>query len=270
MRVLTYNILNGGEGRADPLAEVILAQRPDVVTLIEADVPAVVERIARRLDMDYVIGRGQLDGSAVLSRWPIVRSVNHAALDAGLTRSFVEAVVRSPAGREWPVCAVHLQSGGTDAAEDGRLAELAIVLDRLGAHRAAGRPHLVCGDLNANAPYQRVDPARCKAKTRKSWAANGGRLPRRVVAALAAAGYLDTYHARHDESQEVVGSFDTQHPGQRVDYVFAFGVAASDVTGAWVEQDRLAKYASDHFPVGVEILEAEPPRRHRGTEKPQS
>jgi endonuclease/exonuclease/phosphatase family metal-dependent hydrolase len=25
------------------------------------------------------------------------------------------------------------------------------------------------------------------------------------------------------------------------------------IKSAWIEQDRLAKYASDHFPVGVEI-----------------
>ncbi len=257
MRLITYNILNGGEGRADPLAEVILAQRPDVVALVEADVPAVVERIARRLDMDHVVARGDLDASALLSRWPIRRTVNHAALAPAMTRSFLEAEVVSPTGQAWPIGVVHLQSGATDAAEDGRLAELAIVLDRLQRHRTAGTPHLLCGDFNSNAPYQRIDPARCKGKTRKAWTANGDRLPRRVVATLLAAGYLDAYHARHDEQRELVGSFTTQHPGQRVDYVFAHAVPADQIRDAWVEQDRLAKYASDHFPVGVEIGERE-------------
>ena len=257
MRVVSYNILNGGEGRADPLAEVLIAQRPDVVALVEADVPAVADRIARRLGMDYVVGRGQLgDGSAVLSRWPIRRSINHAALAPELTRSFLEAVVVLPSGREWPVGVVHLQSGATDAAEAARLTELAVVLDRLAGHRTAGRPHVLCGDFNANASYQRIDVAACKPKTRKSYAANGGHLPTRVVAALADHGYLDAYHARHDEGQQMVGSFTTRHPGQRVDYVFAFGVAPQQVRSAWVEQDRLAKYASDHFPVGVEFDEA--------------
>ena len=36
MRIVRYNILDGGEGRADPLAEVIEAQRPDLVALVEA------------------------------------------------------------------------------------------------------------------------------------------------------------------------------------------------------------------------------------------
>jgi len=34
MRVVSYNILTGGEGRADPLAEVLLAQRADVIALV--------------------------------------------------------------------------------------------------------------------------------------------------------------------------------------------------------------------------------------------
>ena len=37
MRIVSYNILDGGVGRADPIAEVLLAQRPDVVGLVEAD-----------------------------------------------------------------------------------------------------------------------------------------------------------------------------------------------------------------------------------------
>ena len=253
MRVLTYNILNGGEGRADPLAEVILAQRADVVALVEADVPAVVDRIARRLGWDYVVGRGQLDASAILSRWPIRRSVNHAALHPELTRSLVEAEVVAPTGDVWPVGVLHLQSGAIDAAEDARLAELAVALDCFAPHRAARRPHLICGDFNSNAAYQHVDVDRCKGKTRKAYAANGNRLPTRVVDAMLAAGYVDTYHARHAEGRGHVGSFTTRHPGQRVDYVFAFGVTPADVTAAWIEHDRLATYASDHYPVGASI-----------------
>jgi endonuclease/exonuclease/phosphatase family metal-dependent hydrolase len=36
-----------------------------------------------------------------------------------------------------------------------------------------------------------------------------------------------------------------------VDYIFTFGIDSP--RDAWIEQDRLARYASDHFPVGVEI-----------------
>jgi len=38
-----------------------------------------------------------------------------------------------------------------------------------------------------------------------------------------------------------------------VDYIFTYGIDARRLKNAKVEQDRLAKYASDHFPVMVEI-----------------
>jgi endonuclease/exonuclease/phosphatase family metal-dependent hydrolase len=50
-----------------------------------------------------------------------------------------------------------------------------------------------------------------------------------------------------------VGSFTTQNPGERVDHIFSFGVDPNRLAGAHVEHDRLAKYASDHFPVVLEI-----------------
>ncbi len=109
MRIVTYNILDGGEGRADPLAEVIEAQRPDVVALVEAEVPAVVERIARRLSMDFVSAAvGNKHASALLSRWPIKETINHAAITPGLSRSFLEATVQDPSGQEWPIGVVRI------------------------------------------------------------------------------------------------------------------------------------------------------------------
>ena len=52
---------------------------------------------------------------------------------------------------------------------------------------------------------------------------------------------------------ETTGTFSTEFPGQRVDYLFTFGVGRDRLKSAWVEQGPAAKEASDHFPVGVEI-----------------
>src|SRR5690349_20191113 len=103
MRVVSYNILDGGEGRADPLAEVIEAQRPDVVCLAEASDLAVVERIANRLKMDFVQACGRKKGaaSALLTRYTIRESVNHALLREGLSKSLLEATLVEPGGPEW-------------------------------------------------------------------------------------------------------------------------------------------------------------------------
>src|SRR3712207_3021190 len=78
MRVLSFNILDGGSDRALLLGDVIESQRPDLVALVEADDPAVVERLARRLHMDFIHAAGNTHASALLSRFPIRESINHA------------------------------------------------------------------------------------------------------------------------------------------------------------------------------------------------
>src|SRR5436190_5414970 len=78
VRFFSYNILDGGEGRADPLAEVIEAQRADCVALIEADNRDVLERISKRLQMHLIVAQGRRHAVALLSRFAIVSSTNHA------------------------------------------------------------------------------------------------------------------------------------------------------------------------------------------------
>jgi endonuclease/exonuclease/phosphatase family metal-dependent hydrolase len=253
MRLVSYNILDGGEGRADPLAEVILAQKPDVVALVECDNIDVLNRIASRLSMDFVHAQGKKHAAAILSRWTIRDSINHAALTKKIANSFVEATIVDPTRREWIVAATHLPAHALEKDETGREKELKFILKSLAEHREQERPHILCGDFNSNAPSQQIDPEKCKPATRKEWKANGGKVPRRVVQQLLDCGYVDSIRAINPEYADRTGTFTTQFPGQRVDYIFACGLAPSAVQSAWIEQDRLAKYASDHFPIGVEI-----------------
>jgi len=115
MRIVSYNILDGGEGREALLGEVIEAQRPDVVALVEADSRDVVERLARRLKMDFVHAPGNAHASALLSRWPVRESINHALLYPELSKSMLEATVVDPGRAEWVIGVVHLQMAGAVA-----------------------------------------------------------------------------------------------------------------------------------------------------------
>jgi exodeoxyribonuclease-3 len=253
MRIVSYNILDGGEGRADPLAEVIEAQRPDLVTLVEADCDPVVERIAKRLKMEYVHVEGKRHGAAVLVRGNILESVNHSVLRETLTDCVLEATV-SIVGQEWVVSAVHLHPHAKFENEAVREKEIGEILDIFALRRKGNRVHLLAGDFNANSPVQAIDGDKVKPRTKQEMAANGGVLPRTAVQKLLDAGYVDLYHARHPSEAAKMGSFTTQFPGQRVDYIFAFGIEPRRIGEAKIEQDRLAKYASDHFPVMAEIL----------------
>ena len=53
MRLLTYNIREGGLGRAALIADVIKSVNPDVVALQEAREPQVVQEIARLAGFEF-------------------------------------------------------------------------------------------------------------------------------------------------------------------------------------------------------------------------
>jgi endonuclease/exonuclease/phosphatase family metal-dependent hydrolase len=252
MRLVSYNILDGGEGRADPLAEVLIAQRPDIVALIEADNESVVWRIAQRLGMDAVIGHGKKHSVAILSRWPIVESINHALIRPELTGCFLEATMRQGGKQFWTIAALHLHPRAALADDHIRQNEIAAILNIYSEHRKHNHAHILAGDFNSDSPFQDIAIEFCKPATQKAWQENGNQLPRGAIQKLLIAGYIDTFQALNPTDAPRTGTFTTQHPGQRVDYCFAFGLN-SRLKHAWVEHDRLAAYASDHFPVGVEL-----------------
>lgn len=253
MRLISYNILDGGTGRVDLLTQVIAGQDPDIVALVEADDPAVVEEMARRLDMDFIHAPGNKKASALLSRWPICETINHAPLHQSLTKSLLEATVISPAGAEWILGVVHLHARATEEDESIREREIATVLQIFEPHRRANRPHLLAGDFNSNAPYQQIDPSRCKPGTRSAFESNGGYIPRRVVQRLLDAGYADSLYEKYPLIAQTAASFSTEFPGQRVDYIFTFNVDPNQIGSARVVYDAPARDASDHYPVWAEI-----------------
>ena len=253
MRLVSYNILDGGEGRAEALAEVIEAQRPDIVALVEADSAAVVERIAGRLKMEFVMAAGRRHGAAILARWPILESVNHSLLHEEFSDCVLEATLGAPLGVEWTLAAVHLHPRARVEDEERRIREIDRILELFAVHRKENRPHVLAGDFNANSPIQTIEPDKCKPRTREDIAANGGELPRAAIQKLLDAGYIDSLQALHGSAAGRMGSFTTQHPGQRVDYIFTHGIGPERLTEARIEQGRAAEFASDHFPVIAEI-----------------
>ncbi len=186
-------------------------------------------------------------------RGTILESVNHSLLREEFSDCVLEATVGGPDGAPWTLAAVHLHPRARLEDERRREREIEGILEIFGRHRKENRGHLLAGDFNANSPIQKVDPEKCKPRTREDIAANGGVLPRSAIQKLLDAGYVDSLQARHGAEAGMIGSFTTQFPGQRVDYIFAHGIESGRVREAKVEQDRLAKYASDHFPVVVEI-----------------
>lgn len=159
-RVLTYNILVGGKGRVDQLAKMISFSQADVVGMVEATDPHVIEALAQRLDMQYrMTGRGtyQRDWqTAVLSRLPIVDTQLHTRPDIFYRKHLLEVVLQEPAGTQFSVFVIHQPAGyrSRQGSSQIRRTEIQEILSIMS--RRQDSPHLLLGDFNSIAPGEQL------------------------------------------------------------------------------------------------------------------
>jgi endonuclease/exonuclease/phosphatase family metal-dependent hydrolase len=281
---MTYNILEGGTGRIDPLAEVIRLSGTDVVVVQEAlgeDGEKGFHKLADRVGMDRFLAENPRTGQAVgiLSRLGVKEVVNHAAMDGRFSRGCLHVIVEKPGARsqkpedggdemrehlrhgseyrpvapgpeDLVVIGVHLPPGELVENEEKRLSELAALFDV--AKLFQGREHVIAGDFNASHPSQKIELAKVRAKTRERVMSQGGIFPREVVRQMLEHGYADA-HALHHGASEFGTSFTTAHPAMRVDYVFVTAGLMPFVRGCEVFRPEMGRFASDHYPVVCEI-----------------
>lgn len=154
-RILSYNILVGATRRVNQLEAMISAANPDVVGLVEATNPQVVEELARRLNMQYVMSaypRHTQDWQvALLSRLPILESRTHSNPQM-MTKSVLEVQVEQTNGKPLTIFVTHLSAAfSTGWAGDAIRRREVRQLIRIMGHKR-GTPHLVMGDFNSLAP----------------------------------------------------------------------------------------------------------------------
>ena len=154
-RILSYNILVGGTRRVDQLTHMLQPARPDIIGLVEANNPYVVDELAKRLDMHAVMtarGKHSQDWQlALLTRLPIVYSKTHT--HAGLLgKPVLEVCVEEENGQQLTVFVTHLSAAFSKrrAGDNIRRREAQEVLHIM-AHKQ-GTPHLLLGDFNSLAP----------------------------------------------------------------------------------------------------------------------
>ena len=255
MRLLSYNIREGGVGRAEQIAEVISAASPDVVALQEARHPAVVERIATLAGFPYW-GSRPLHSTGFLSRVPVIEHgwrhpprTRHALLEVslgdGLPRVFV----------------LHLRAWFSKWNEQRRARELRGLLDgikdQLVREQHAFAFHVLCGDFNALAPGERFDPSPMPAWIRGMVWLSGRDIARSTIEMMGADGYADAWRTVHPDSEREPGyTFPVWNPHVRLDYVFTPAAYAARVKSCEVRRTpEVARAASDHFPLLVELTE---------------
>ena len=163
-RVLTYNILIGGTRRIDQIEQMIRAARPDVVGLVEATNPRVVEELAARLGMDYRLSGHAVHPNewqvALLSRLPITH-VQVYRRPGLLLKLLMEVGVQEEDGRPLTFFLTHLAASFSSSLRGGdstRREEAHEILRLMRAKR--GTPHLLMGDFNSLAPGDTLKASR--------------------------------------------------------------------------------------------------------------
>jgi exodeoxyribonuclease III len=228
VRVLTWNIWNGGDGRLDAIERVLRAQDADVVALQEANDRGAVEALAARLEMDLVYGEANSRFAvAWLSRLPVVRAENHR-------RAVLEKTLLAVELEDALLFATHLSAGRTRADEPRRIAEVEAVLSGVG-----GRECLLLGDFNAVHPDDEIGEPPAEEEL--------DHVSRRPIELVLEAGFTDCYRTLNPEARG--WTYLAHRPWARLDYVFAS-------PGWTVERCDVvldAGPASDHFPVIAEV-----------------
>ncbi len=158
LRVLTYNILLGGERREERIAGVLTRSGADVIALQEVQDNGLVASLATRLGMTAVSGApsdGGPLGLAVLTRLPLAAHRNHR--HAGMLRSHLEVTLTPGDGDRLRLHVVHLPArfGERAKGEARRMEELEHVLADIRGEPPM--PHLVVGDFNALAPGDHLE-----------------------------------------------------------------------------------------------------------------
>jgi endonuclease/exonuclease/phosphatase family metal-dependent hydrolase len=255
VRFLTYNIREGGIGRAEQLAEVISDARADFVALQEARDPATVERIAALADYTS-FGAQPGHSTGFLSRVPVLDfawrhppRTRHALLEVSLADGMPRVFV------------LHLRAWFSRWSEQQRARELRGLLDgirqQLLREENAFAFHVLAGDFNALAPGERFDPTPMPAWIRGMVWLSGRDIARSTIQMMQSDGYADAWRTTHrDVAQEPGYTFPVWHPHVRLDYVFAPAAYASQIRHCEVRRTPdAARTASDHFPLLVELAE---------------
>ncbi|MFL5509781.1 MAG: endonuclease/exonuclease/phosphatase family protein [Gemmatimonadaceae bacterium] len=253
MRLLTYNIREGGIGRVRAIAEVIADARPDFVALQEAWDPAVVKRLANFTGLQFC-GSQRRHSTAFLSRLPVVGfgwrhppRTRHAILEVslgdGLPRVFV----------------VHLRAWFSKWTERQRVRELrgllAGIKKQLVREKHSFAFHVLTGDFNALAPNERFDPSPMPRWIRGMIWLSGRDIARSTIEMMGNEGYADAWRTLHSNAAEKPGfTFPVWNPHVRLDYLFTPVAYASRLVSCEVRRvPDTTRMASDHFPLLVEL-----------------
>lgn len=250
LRLMTYNILNGGRGREQALREVLRHVQPDIAVLQEVRDPRPIEDWARSLGMQALIaGDRALFRLALLSRLPVVSWQAHRPFPPMLN-PFLEAEVESASGKRLWIYGVHLAPWYSALMELWRRWEIRAVLQRAQAHFQD--LCLLAGDFNTLGPSDTTRVQAMPLPLRLMIWSQGGRIYRFAIPEVLRAGFRDCFRALHPTDAGL--TLPASAPNARLDYIFASPSLLPYLRAcAVVREPDIVREASDHCPLVAEF-----------------
>src|SRR5215208_876297 len=107
LRVMTYNILDGGENREAHILDVMQTAKPDVVILQEVYTEKFMRFLAQSLRMNYYMGPGNNKRKvALLSKLPVLTFKSYHS-SFPIWRNFIDAEVEYEPNKTARIIGVH-------------------------------------------------------------------------------------------------------------------------------------------------------------------
>ena len=249
LRVMTYNILKGGTGRANEIRERIQRTNADVVILQEVTDLTVLTSLAESLRMQWFLGKGNRKTKvALLSRLPVL-SFN-SLHPFPIWHNVIETEVRYQAKQSLFLIGVHLIPHLWFGFELWRYLEVKYILAR--CKKFPGQPLLIAGDFNAIAPGDAVMVKTAPASIKAMLFLQGNHVFRFAIQTLLTAGFLDCFRFLHRNEKGF--TYPTSRPSTRFDYVFVNQIMQKNLAECWVaRRPNPVIEASDHDPVVAEF-----------------
>lgn len=249
LRVMTYNILDGGENRERYILEVIQTANPNVVILQEVFTEEFLKFLSQALGMKYHIGTGNKERKvALLSNFPVLTFKSHHPVFP-IWRNFIDAEIEYEPSKVARIIGVHPIANLGIIFEIWRFWEARYVLNQI--RSSQNKPCLIAGDFNAIAPKERV-----RTENMPNWLKwmiylQGNRVYYFSIGAFLSSGFIDSFRSLHSDDGFTLPP---PSPNSRLDYIFVNAQMKAYLKKCWVVQEpNSVILASDHYPVMAEF-----------------
>jgi exodeoxyribonuclease-3 len=249
MKLMTYNVLDGGAAGLDLVVDVIKQESPDYLTVNEANTfanndYAILKEVAEKTGFPHyeLALSGEYDYHvAVLSKYPF-KKVHKLT---PLMRACIVAVIETELG-EISVASLHL----TPYSEDLRHPEIDLITNFQKQHEK----RIFMGDMNSLSRYDGYNEGMIKNFNDiqiKKFTTNG-KLRFDAIDKILSVGYFDAAYEVGKNNEHTVptpANKDNAHSDMRLDYIFISGSLLPRLIDYEVVKNGITDKASDHYPV---------------------